>query len=844
MYPSGEYNIEVPTPESFFGYEIGEDLTEHYPMINYIHALEDAVPERVKVIEIGTSQERRPMYLVVISAPENIMALETHRSSLSRLKDPRITTNAEAIQISKNTPIVSWMNYANDGEESAAFEAALVAAYHFAAAMDTETMEILEKSIIIINPAHNPDAHQRHVVWMKGMKVGPNGTPDRIAAEHQGDWLMSTSDTHYKLDSNRDGFALTQKESKIIAQEMRNWSPQVWVDYHGEPEEYFFAPYALPVNPNYPSSITKWAEVIGKGNAEAFDEHKWTYTSREIFDLHYPGYWDSYPAFNGAIGMTYETNGGGDKGFQYYRNDGTVATLKNAIAHHVVATIATAKTAAKHKEEMLMDYYNFFQQGMDEVKSEPIKQIALLAESAEYDAENLVELLLEHEIEVFTTSEEMDTEGISYLDGVQRKVRLPRGTFIVPMNQPNKRLAKVLLERNVEIQPEFIEDALQAHAYNLTTGKNAPKKRVGFYDVTAWSLPLTYGINTVGLTKEVNRNLIQVTTATLFEEQEAPLQKANYAYLFPYQSNRAASLMSQLMMEGFRVSIATEAFQRQGSSYKKGAVVVRVEKNEERLHHRMIELAAQNRVHIEAIDEAWTDEGILMGARSVVSLRKPKVMVLMDEPTRGRSYGAIWFTLEERYKLEFTAVRVEDMNRADLYDYDVILLPPGSASGYKNRLGLAGIQRLKDWIRNGGTFIGIKEGADFAVDEEVNLSSTKLFTDARVDDTPGAILRAELDSHHFLALGYQSQIPVHINSGRIFTPSSVGANVVIFDEKPTISGFVFEDNKNNFPGNAYLIHEMMGQGNVILFAEQPVFRAYWRGLERLLINSILFTPSF
>ncbi len=837
MYPSSQYNPEVTTPASFLGYEIGDDLTEHNPMIDYMKELESEVPERVKVIKIGISQERRPMYLVVISSPANMENLDAYREAVSSLKDPRETSESEAQEIAANTPVISWMNYANDGEESAAFEAAIAVAYHYAAGMDEETTSTLENSIIVINPAHNPDAHSRHVAWMKGMKVGPNGTPDRIAAEHQGDWLMSSSDTHYKIDSNRDGFALSQKESKIVASSMRHWSPQVWVDYHGEPEEYFFAPYAIPVNPNYPNSIVKWAEVIGKGNATAFDEYKWTYTSREVYDLHYPGYWDSYPAFNGAIGMTYETNGGGDKGFQYYKNDGTIATLRNAIAHHVVASIATAKTTAENSEGILMDFYNFFRQGMDEVRNEPLKQVALMPGN---DTDDLVKLLLEHEIEVYELESEQAVEGVSYLSGNTSRVTLPEGSVIIPIAQPLKRLAKVLLEQNVGIQEEFMEQALEAHAYNISVGANAPKKRVGFYDVTAWSLPLTYGLDAYALGRSITNGLVEVGESS--NEQEP--SKANYAYIFPYNSNAAASLMSRLMMEEFKVAMASEPFMRNGKSYDRGVVVVRVNRNNESLHQRITELSKETGVSVEAIDEAWTDEGILMGARTVVALKKPKVMVLMDEPTNGRSYGALWFTLEQRYGVEFTAVRVQDFNRANLFEYDVVIMPPGSSSGYKFMIGTGGINRMKEWVRAGGTFIGIGAGATFATDEDVNLTTSRLLGDVRVDQTPGAILRVNLDTNHFLSLGYDEQIPVHINSGNIFTPSEAGANVAVFDEDAVVSGFVFEENQPNFPGNAYLIHESMGRGNVILFAEQPVYRLYWRGLERLFINSVLLAPGF
>lgn len=846
--PDAKYKSGIPTPASFLGYELGSDLTEHHQMEDYMRELQKAAPERVRVEQIGQSQENRPMYLVIISSPENMQKLEQHRQSIARLRDPENTSRAEAREIAAETPAISWMNYANDGEESASFEAGLQVAYHFAAGTDQKTRSILDNSIVIINPAHNPDSHQRHVVWMKGMKVGEHGTADPNAAEHQADWLMSTSDTHYHIDSNRDAFALTQKESQIVSENMLHWNPQLWVDYHGEPEEYFFAPYAIPVNPNYPESIPKWAEVYGKNNAAAFDRFGWTYYAREVFDLHYPGYWDSYPAFNGAIGMTYETNGGGDKGFRYRKADGTIATLKNAIAHHVVASVATAKTTAENRESLLLDYYNFFADGMEEVENERVKQVALLPGEQSNDVEDLVRLLQDHQIDVYRTNQRVSARGTDYLTGESGDVQVPKGTYIVPMAQPQKRLAKVLLERNVSIQPEFLEEARAAHEYNKSVGDKAPKKSLGFYDVTSWSLPLTYGINTYGLTSPVKKNLSQVTSTPESGDQSKQFEKANYAYIFPYASNDAAGLMSRLIAEDYRVAIASKPFAKGDKEYDRGTVVVRVERNPDSLHERIRELSEEMGITVEAVDAAWTDEGIFLGSRNVVNLKKPEILVLMDEPTHGRSYGALWYTLEKRYDMPFTALRTKDFNDIDLYKYDVVVMPPGSSAGYKKVLESRGIKKLKNWIAAGGTFVGIKEGAVFAADQDVNLTSSRLLEEtsdsAYVALTPGSTFRVNLDRNHFLSLGYDHQIPVHIDSDYIFTPTREGANVGMFDDNPKISGFVFEDNKENFSGNAYLMHETMGRGDVVLFADQPVFRLYWRGLERLFVNSVLLTPSF
>jgi hypothetical protein len=88
----------------------------------------------------------------------------------------------------------------------------------------------------------------------------------------------------------------------------------VFVDHHGNPDRFFFPPWALPVNAQVDARSRQWIEIYGKNIAQAFDRHGWTYFTRQVYDLHYPGYYDSYPSLNGATGMTFETDGGGNKG--------------------------------------------------------------------------------------------------------------------------------------------------------------------------------------------------------------------------------------------------------------------------------------------------------------------------------------------------------------------------------------------------------------------------------------------------------------------------------------------------------------------------------------------------
>ena len=115
----------------------------------------------------------------------------------------------------------------------------------------------------------------------KSVTVGKPGTPDPVAVEHRSPWIVSTDGNHYLIDVNRDAFALSQLETQAAAAVMHHWNPQLWADNHGQPEEYYMAPFASPVNLNYPPSVLEWATEVGKGTARHFDRYGWTYVKVE-----------------------------------------------------------------------------------------------------------------------------------------------------------------------------------------------------------------------------------------------------------------------------------------------------------------------------------------------------------------------------------------------------------------------------------------------------------------------------------------------------------------------------------------------------------------------------------
>ncbi len=105
------------------------------------------------------------------------------------------------------------------------------------------------------------------------------------------------------------------------------------IDYEMGPDStYFFAPLAKPINKNLPEQTIRWWEIYGKAIGEAFDKLGFDYFTAEIFDSFYPGYGESWPTFQGAIGMTFEQASA--RGIQIKRGDETTLHIQEGIRHH------------------------------------------------------------------------------------------------------------------------------------------------------------------------------------------------------------------------------------------------------------------------------------------------------------------------------------------------------------------------------------------------------------------------------------------------------------------------------------------------------------------------------
>ncbi len=725
FYARGPYRESVPRPQSILRFDVGEFHTNYALMERVIEKLAGAAPERVRVMDIGETNEHRMMHLVAISSPENIARLDQIKANIARLADPRKLSDKEAQSIINETPVIVWLNYTIHGNESASFEAMMQVAYQLAASEEPATQEILKNSIALINVCANPDGHERFVSWYNSVATG---NPEPLANEHREPWTVYGRLNHYRFDLNRDNIASSQTETRNVQRAYLEWNPQVFVDHHGQPAQFFFPPAAQPINPNLPQEQTaRWLTTFGRANAAQFDQRQWDFYVRDVFDLFYPGYWDSWPSLNGATGMTYETDGGGFKGINWKRDDDTIVTLRSGIAKHFVASMTTLETAARNRAARLNDYYEFRRTGIEEGHTGEMKRIVIVPGKDPVKAADLVEILKRAGIEVVHARESFRAQsahGYAGNDVAAARV-FPAGSYVIELAQPQKRLAKALLEPNTEQDGSFVREQLARFLRNQRRGESAAKEDYGFYDITAWSLPLAFGVEAYWTedTAKVEGDQAQTVSEAVISDR---YNRERIAYIIPYESDGAASLVYRLQREGFRVAVAMRTLNAGGRDWPRGTIVVRVSRNPEKLHEAIARLAQETGVTVTAVSSGFNETGETgIGSENVISLKRPRVIMAADEGVSQTSYGSLWYMFD-RLGVDFTPMTISNIKRAELDKYNVIILPDGSPDAYFSSFGKGGIETLRGWVSRGGTLVCIKGAAVFAALKDVNLTSSRL----------------------------------------------------------------------------------------------------------------------
>lgn len=816
-FPGEKFNPDIPSPEEFLGYPIGDWHTRYDLIVKYYEKL-DELSDLVKLETIGYTHEHRPKVILTIANESNMANLEAIRQTQVQLADPT-QPKPDVSQM----PSIVHLGYGVHGNEPSSAEAALLTAYWIVAGQSELAQRVREESVVLIDPTLNPDGRDRHSLWANSNKGFPP-VADPLDREHNEAWPGGRTN-HYWYDLNRDWLPLAHPESQTKVQWYHQWYPNVTTDFHemGTNSTYFFEPTkpygsenpVVPrknydeINPIFANYFAKYMDEIGS-----------LYWTKEVFDNSYPGYGSTYPDIHGGLGLVFET--ASSRGHLQASQRGDIS-FAFTIRNHVVNSLATLEAAIDNREYMHDYLREFFETAVAEGRKDPAKNYVFGDEFDDSRNRLFVQFLLDHQIDVYENNADLRVGNNTFKKGK---------SWVVPTAQPQYRMVRTMFE----YVKEFADSV--------------------FYDASAWTMAAAYGMPFAAAPSAQAGDEVKEVAKPSFEFPEG---KA-YAYLIDWSDYFAPKALYELQKAGIHVEVVNRPFRSQTQEgavdFAAGTLMIpmgfqKIEDTE--LIEQLKNIANKNQQKVYKVETGLNLSGIDLGSNSVGAVQQPKVIMLVGPGVSSYEAGEIWHLLDSKVGMPITKVNTDDFGRVNLFDYNTLIL----ASGNYNSLSNSAVEHLKDWIQRGGTVVSLKSASLWLNRQGItNESAVELEEKAEPEFLPfassrdfegakavgGSIYMAELDLTHPITYGYQMKnIPVYRNSNIFIQPSkNKYLTPIRYTENPHLGGYISDQNLEKLKQSASVLISPSGRGRVVHFFDNPNFRGAWFGTNKLFLNAIFF----
>ena len=807
------YNPDVPTPEQVIGYRIGQRHTIPSQVVRYFEAVAAASP-RVTVRQHGLTHEGRVLLHAIVTA-------EADQGRLDQIRDAHVAY-VERGEGTATKP-VAYMGYSIHGNEASGTEAALLTLYHLAAGEGPAVDSVLNRVVTIIDPMFNPDGRDRFADWANRNR-GAVATTDPQDREHNEPWPNGRTN-HYWFDLNRDWLPAVHPESQARLRMFYAWRPQVLTDYHemGSEATYFFQP-GIPsrTNPLTPPNNQVLTGRITDYAAAGLDRIGSLYYTRESFDDFYYGKGSTYPDVNGSVGILFEQ--ASSRALDREVQAGTLSygfTVRNQLT----ASLGTLQGIAAIGDDLVAHSRDFYAGSGAFAKTLSTAAYVLPLRDQAQRATELANLLRRHDVQVRPITGQVDADGQRYGPGQ---------ALVIPTDQPQARFLNAVLEPNTK----FVDSL--------------------FYDVSTWDLPLAYDVELHRLrsapTSELGAALDTVALAPGRIIGQTPGTDP-YAYILPWRDYNAARAAYRLTAAGVQGRVMHQPFRitSEGRQVKlpRGSVVIPLAQNSvgaDSVRRLARVLTEELGLDLYAVTTGLTPTGPDLGGRSTTLLREPTVALITGPGVNAYQAGTVWHLLSERLGLPVSLIDQDRTGRVDLGRYTHIAMTGG-------RYGDVDVEALKEWVRDGGTLLASDDAAGWTVENDLlELEANELDVDSLVRDRPyaelddargaqvigGAIMRVELDTTHPLAYGLGRELALFRQGTQFYERSEVpGANVGVYADDPLAAGYLSRERRRQAGGKAAVVVQDVGRGRVIAMFDQPVFRGFFRGSERLWLNGVV-----
>ena len=791
----------IPTPHEILGFNVGEWHVSHDKLLSYMFELEKA-SDRVKLEKTGKTYEGRDLVVLIITSEKNHNNIDNIIKRRSKVYE-----NEKDL---KNKKIVIYQGFSIHGNESSGSNASLLYAYYLASAKGDFINNILENSVIIIDPSMNPDGLQRFSGWVNSHR-NMNLTSDSNDREYNEVWPGGRTN-HYWFDLNRDWLPAQLPESQSRLKTFYKWMPNILTDHHemGTNATYFFQPgvpsRTHPLTPEMNQILTK---KISKYFAEDLDNIGSLYFSGERFDDFYYGKGSTFPDINGSIGILFEQ--ASSRG-HFQESENGILTFPFTIKNQLTTSISTIKAALDLKDEIIK-YQNNFYDSSQKKNNHNDEYLIFGNEKDKYRTKKLAEILLRHQIDIYESEVDILDKDKIYKSGY---------SYLVPKNQKQINLINAMFESRTKFNDSI------------------------FYDVSAWTLPHAFNL-------DYNLNFIYKKELEKIDEidfsVDLNLEPSNYAYLIEWHEYLTPKALNMLLEKNIRVKVATQQFNVKGVKYDYGTLMIPVLGNDaENLHKNMIKISDECKLTVNTVNTGLT-LGPDLGSNSFKTINKKNIAILIGDGISAYDAGEIWHLLDTRYDIAISKIQLSTILKSNLSKYTTLIIP--SSEIISNEI----IKKITDWTKNGGTLITYKNSIDWLqsaniidfniIEQEISANDISYedadnFYDAQ--KIGGAIFQTKLDLTHPINFGFTDEyMPIFRNSTIFLKPDNNKYKTPIkYTENPLLSGYISQNNLKTLKNTTPIKITGFGDGKIIYLTDNTNFRAFWYGTNKVLMNAIFF----
>ncbi len=797
------FDANIKTPEEFLGYVPGEQHLSHDQLVYYFNYLADTSP-RLQIENRGTTYENRPLILLYATSAENQL-------NLNEIKENRKSVEKGELI---NDFLVLYQGYLVHGNEQSAVGAALIYAYYLAASQNPKLLEVLDETIVLLDPSLNPDGQQRFSNWLNQHKSEYKNT-DPQDREHREVWPGGRTN-HYWFDLNRDWLPIVHPSSQARIKTFQDWKPHVLTDHHEmyPNSTYFFQP-GIP-DRTHPLTMDKNQELtakIGEYHAQFLDNEGSLYYSKESFDDFYYGKGSTYPDINGTIGILFEQ--ASSRGL-HQETDFGVLSYPYTIKNQLLTSFSSLYGAYELRDELAQYQQEFYKKSLEA----STKAYIFSKPKDDFLTYELAKKLTHHGIEIYQPKENLRVNGTDFNAS---------SSFVIPKRQAQSQLVEAFFEDRTEFK-----DSL-------------------FYDVSAWSFKHAYGLDFE--TTDFSMSVEPIEDFDLSKQMKP--NKSKYAYLIHWEDYQSPAVVYQLMQAGLFIQFSTKELEADGEKFARGSLLLPIQNqklNADEIYELVLELMKKFHVNIKSVDSGNT-KGINLGSPNFKSLKQPKIAMLVGDGIYANDAGEIWYTLDYLYQMPITKLDVNVISRHDLSKYTHLIV----SNAYGSFLNSNETSKISDWVEAGGHLIAFRNSLNWLESSSllnverksneldasgVNYENRSAFYGAQ--RIGGSIFEVELDLTHPLNFGFQNNKIASFRNTSIFLEKDDKGfnNPVVYSNEPLLSGYVSDESLALLRNTSAVKIQNTGRGKVIYFTDNPLFRGYWKNTNRFLMNTLFFSSQF